>query len=79
MLPRDNFIARYRFKKSQGDYCYLSAVQYCKLIKKFRDFCFLCGEGLKPRSRLEKYYTEKGHFEYDGKDLYFEITVGEQL
>lgn len=75
MLPRSVYLVRYRFKKNKGKYGYFVSASRTKVMKKFREFSSICGEGLKPKSKVEKYYTETGDFIYSGKDLYFEITV----
>jgi hypothetical protein len=73
------FIAKYRFIKESGNYAYIvSAYQY-KIMRKFREFCQVCGEDLTPRSKLTKFYTENGTFLYKGTSLHFEITTGDYI
>ena len=50
MLPRAVYLVRYRFKKNKGKYGYFVSASHTKVMKKFREFSSICGEGLKPKS-----------------------------
>ncbi len=79
MKPQYVLIAKYRFKKNKGSFAYFVSPYQFKIMRKFREFCAICGEDIKPKSKLTKYYTKNGEFRYNGSDLFFEITIGDYL